>query len=211
MGYYPIFLELNGRRCGVIGGGAVAERKAAALIDAGAKITVIAPQLTRKLAAWSKQGIIRAIGRRYRPGDLTDCELAFVATGDPQVNAAVHEEAKSRGIWINAADDPAHCDFILPSVLRRGALAVAVSTGGESPALARAVREELENYFDPNYEIIAGLAAEARKALRARGIAPDYETWRKALTGEFRRWVERGERRSAKERLLEELGAVPCK
>ena len=146
MGYYPVFLELNERRCVVIGGGAVAERKVAALVKAGARITVISPELTINLAAWSQQQKIHAIARAYGAGDLAGYEISFVATDDPQVNAAVYEEGKSRGVWVNAADDPAHCDFILPSVLRRGTLTVAVSTGAASPALARMVREELERY-----------------------------------------------------------------
>ncbi len=209
MGYYPILLEMKERRCVVVGGGLVAERKAAALVEAGARVTVIAPTMTPNLVEWSQQRRIHTITRPYQMGDLAQYEIVFIATDDRQVNAAVYEEGKSRGVWVNAADDPSCCDFILPSVLRRGALTVAVSTGGESPALARAVREELENYFGTDYEVFATLAAEARTELRARGIAPDYGTWRKALTGEFRRWVARGERDRAKAFLLKELGATP--
>ncbi len=211
MGYYPIFLELNERRCVVIGGGAVAERKIAALVQTGARVTVIAPELTANLADWSQRESIHVITRAYRPGDLAGCEIAFVATDDPQVNAAAYKEGKSRGVWVNTADDPTHCDFILPSMLRRGTLTVAISTGAASPALARTVREELENYFSDDYEIVARLAAEVRRELRARGIVPGYEDWRKALTGELRQWVKRGELHRAKDRLLKELGAMSCK
>lgn len=211
MSYYPVFLEMKERRCLVIGGGLVAERKVAALVQAGARVTVIAPGLTVNLAEWSRQQSINAITRSYCAGDLAGYEMGFVATDDPQVNAAVYQEGKSRGVWVNAADDPAHCDFILPSVLRRSALTVAVSTGATSPALARMVREELESYFSRDYEIVAELAAEVREELRVRGIAPGYEKWRHALTGEFRQWVARGERREAKDFLLKELGALSCK
>ena len=93
-------------------------------------------------------------------------------------------------------------------MLRRGVLTIAVSTGAASPALARAVREELENYFDADYEIVAGLAAEVREELRARGIVPGYEKWRQALTGELRQWVKRGELHRAKDVLLKELGVT---
>ena len=210
MSYYPVFLEMKERRCLVIGGGLVAERKVATLVEAGARVSVIAPELTTNLAAWSQRESIHAITRAYRPGDLAGYEMVFVATDVPQVNAAVYEEGKSRGIWVNAADDPAHCDFILPSVLRRGALKVAVSTGGESPALARTVREELESYLSHDYVVVAELAAEVRHELRARGIAPEYEKWRQALTGKLRQLVARGERRQAKNFLLKELGAIPC-
>jgi precorrin-2 dehydrogenase/sirohydrochlorin ferrochelatase len=192
----------------VIGGGAVAERKVASLVPAGARVTVIAPELSANLAAWSQRESIHAITRAYRPGDLAGYEIVFVATDDPEVNAAVYEEGKSRSVWVNAADDPAHCDFILPSILRRGTLTVAVSTGAASPALARMVREELESYFSRDYEIVAELAAEVREELLARGIVPDYDTWHKALTGELRQWVTRGERRQAKDFLLKELGVT---
>jgi precorrin-2 dehydrogenase len=208
MSYYPIFLELNERRCVVIGGGAVAERKVAGLVQAGARVTVISPEFTANLAAWSQQQKIHAIARAYGVGDLAGYEIAFVATDDPQVNDAVYEEGKSCGVWVNAADDPAHCDFILPSVLRRGALTIAVSTGAASPALARTVREELESYFTHDYEIVAELAAEVREELRARGIAPGYDKWCQALTGELRQWVTRGKRRQAKDFLLKELGVT---
>ena len=210
MGYYPIFLDLKDQRCTVIGGGAVAERKIAALVQAGARVTVIAAELTANLAEWSQQQRINAVRRSYRAGDLAECEIVFVATDDSQENAAVRAEGKDRGVWVNVADDPAHCDFILPSVLQRGALTVAVSTGATSPALARLVREELESYFSHDYAVVAELAGEVREELRARGIAPEYEQWRRALTGELRQWVARGERRRAKNFLLKELGAIPC-
>src|SRR5215472_16507592 len=138
MGYYSVALDMTGRFTVVIGGGTVAERKVKGLLEAGAAVTVISPSLTAQLARWVKQGRISHVARSYTPGDLAGYELAFVATDDPRVNAAVFRESKKRGLWVNAADDPAHCDFILPSVLRRGELAVAVSTGGSSPALARA-------------------------------------------------------------------------
>ncbi len=208
MGFYPVSLEMNGRRCIVIGGGPVAERKVQALLEAGARVTVIAPEMTDIITEWFKHQRIEGVIRPYRVGDLAECEIVFIATDNRQVNAAVWGEAKSRGIWVNAADDPEHCDFILPSVLRRGALTISVSSGGESPALARAVREELEDYFGPDYEAIADVVAQARMELRSRGITPDYEKWHKALTGEFRQLVARGDRDRAKLFLLKELGAI---
>src|SRR5216684_636849 len=147
MGYYPIYVDMRRRRCLVIGGGVVAERKVASLVEAGAAVTVISPDITEQIARWSKSGAIDFLARRYQTGDLAEFELAFVATDDSKVNAAVYEEGKNRSVWVNSADDPEHCDFILPSIIRRGDLVVAISTGGESPALARAVREELDEYF----------------------------------------------------------------
>jgi precorrin-2 dehydrogenase/sirohydrochlorin ferrochelatase len=153
MSTYPIFLELTCCPCVVIGGGAVAERKARTLLQAGAIVTVISPNLTGTLMSWVQESKIRYVERKYRAGDLIGCRLAFVATGDCEVISVVALEARERGVWVNAADDPPNCDFILPSILRRGDLVVAVATGGASPALSRAIREELESYFSEDYAV----------------------------------------------------------
>jgi siroheme synthase-like protein len=206
MSYFPIYLDMSRRRCLVIGGGAVAERKIAALLETGAEVTVLAPDVTDVVAGLSKQNAIRFTARCYEDGDLDGFELAFVATDDPQVNAAVYREGRSRGVWVNSADDPARCDFILPSVLRRGDLTVAVSTGGTSPALARTVREELELYFTQEYESLAKLAAEVREELSNRSITVPFETWRRALSGEVRQLLMHSDFTRAKSHLLKELG-----
>lgn len=210
MGYYPIFLELAGRPCVVIGGGAVAERKAEGLLAQEASVTVISPELTARLEGLAREGRIRHIVRPYSHGDLAGSELAFVATDDGEVNAAVAREGQERGVWVNAADDPAHCDFILPSVLRRGELVVAVATGGSSPALSRAIREELEAYFTEDYAVLAGVVAEVRRELRQHARVPDAETWRRALDGDLRRLIAEGRREEAKARLLWRLRAGIC-
>jgi siroheme synthase-like protein len=206
MGYYPLYLEMNRRRCLVIGGGAVAERKIASLLEAGAEVTVISPDITETVARWSNDGSIQFHARHYQREDLNGHDLVFVATNDASVNAQVHQDGKNEGVWVNAADDPEHCDFILPSVLRRGDLTVAISSGGNSPALARTIREELESYFTQEYEQLAGLAAEARVELRKRSLSAPFETWRKALSGDVRQLLMRGEVARAKSRLLKELG-----
>jgi precorrin-2 dehydrogenase/sirohydrochlorin ferrochelatase len=206
MGYYPLYLEMNRRRCLVVGGGAVAERKIASLLEAGAKVTVISPDVTETVARWSKNNSIQFLSRRYQRGDVKGHELVFVATNDGSVNAQVHQDGKNQGVWVNAADDPEHCDFILPSVLRRGDLTVAVSSGGNSPALARTIREELEIYFTQEYEQLAGLAAEARVELQKRSLSAPFETWRRALSGDVRQLLMRGEVARAKSHLLKELG-----
>src|SRR5439155_694298 len=125
MGCYPVVLELEGRQCLVVGGGAVAERKVEALLEAGARVTVISPTLTPHLASWAHDGKIHLVARAWERGDLAGHALVFVATDDGAVNAEVASEGRRWGVWVNAADDPEHCDFILPSVLRRGALTVA--------------------------------------------------------------------------------------
>lgn len=206
MSFFPIYLEMRGRRCLVIGGGAVAERKIANLLEAGAEVTVISPDASENVARWSRNNTIQLEARCYQNGDLDGYELAFVATDDDRVNTSVYQEGKSRGVWVNAADDPAHCDFILPSVLRRGDLTVAVSSGGQSPALARTIREELEIYFSREYEQLAQLAAETRAELHQRALHVPFETWRRALSGDVRQFLMRGEIARAKSHLLKELG-----
>jgi precorrin-2 dehydrogenase/sirohydrochlorin ferrochelatase len=208
MSYFPIFLEMTGRRALVIGGGAVAERKIASLLEAGAQVTVISPDVTETIARWSKEKSINLTARCYQPGDLAGYELAFVATGDEAVSSRAYNEGQERGVWVNAADDPAHCDFILPSVLRRGDLTVAVSSGGGSPALARTIREELEIHLSQEYEQLAKLAAEARVELHKRSLNVPFENWRRALRGDVRQFLLRGEVARAKSHLLKELGVV---
>ncbi len=206
MGYYPIFVEMKDRPCVVVGGGVVAERKVEALLNAGATVTVISPSLTGLLHSQVEAGKIRYVGREYRPGDLTGYEMAFVATDDKKVNPVVAQEARERGVWINAADDPSHCDFILPSVLQRGDLVVAVATGGSSPALSRAIREELESYFTKDYAELTEVAAEVRRELRQRSVSPGAKAWRQALGEGFRRLIAEGKREEAKAHLMDTLG-----
>jgi precorrin-2 dehydrogenase/sirohydrochlorin ferrochelatase len=205
MGYYPIFVEMTNRPCVVVGGGVVAERKVEALLNAGATVTVISPSLTGLLHSQVEAGKIRYVGREYRSGDLIEHEMAFVATDDKKVNPVVAQEARERGVWINAADDPSHCDFILPSVLQRGDLVVAVATGGSSPALSRAIREELESYFTKDYAELTEVAAEVRRELRQRSVSPGAKAWRQALSEGFRRLIAEGKREEAKAHLMDTL------
>lgn len=133
---YPVFLDLTDAPVLLVGGGQVAARKAAGLVAAGARITVVAPQVRAELAAMA-----HAVHQRpFAEGDCAGFRLVLTATDDPQVNARVHVDASAAGIWVNSADDPANCTFILPAVARRGSVAVAVSTGGASPALAGHLR-----------------------------------------------------------------------
>jgi precorrin-2 dehydrogenase/sirohydrochlorin ferrochelatase len=210
MGYFPVLLDLTGRRCLMVGGGPVAERRIIGLLDAGAQVTVISPRVTPALAALAADGRISLQARHYLAGDLTGVDLAFVATAVREVNLAVAREAQERGVWVNAADDPAHCTFILPALVRRGDLTVAVATGGTSPALSRAIREELETYLTDEYATLAALAAEARREVRAAGQVVTADAWRQALGPEVRRIIVEQGRDAAKQRLLELLGVGAC-
>lgn len=206
MAYYPLCLEMAGRRCLVVGGGPVAERKVAGLLEAGARLTVVSPAVTARLADWARAERIRLIGREYAASDLVGHSVVFVATDDGRVNADVARDARAAVVLVNAADDPAHCDFILPAVLRRGELTVAVSTGGASPALARTVRDELDAYLDrEDYAALARVAADARRTLRDRGMRAPWERWREALGGEVRELVRADSLDAARVRLLDGL------
>jgi siroheme synthase-like protein len=206
MTYYPIFLDLRGRRCLVVGGGREGQRKVEGLLAAGGVVTVIAPELTPDLKQRLAAGEFEHVAREYQEGDLEGFELCMVATDDGAVNAVVNQEGKRRRIWVNAADDPPNCDFILPAVIRRGAITIASSTSGASPALARRLREELEAYLTEEMPALAELLREVRNDLRARGIKPDAEIWQYAIDEDLRVLLAQRKHRAAKTRLLEALG-----
>jgi len=203
---YPVMLDLEGRSCLVVGGGGVAGRKIAGLLEAGARLTVLSPALAPAVLDIAREGRFRWWPREYASGDVAGFALVMVATDDVTVNARVAAEAGERGVWVNCADDPEHCSFILPSVLRRGPLTVAVSTGGTSPTMARMVREELEGLLPADYGTLTELVGEMRHALHERGIALDAQRWREALDGELKRLVAAGRGAEARERLRERLG-----
>src|SRR6266478_2721176 len=198
---------MKDRRCVVIGGGAVAERKVEGLVAVGANVTVISPAITNGLRELLTQGAIRHVAREYQTGDRAGYDLVFVGTDKSEINAVVSNEARSLRIWVNSADDPDHCDFILPAVIRRGDLAVAVSTGGVSPAVTRAIREELDQYVSADYASFVQIAGEVRRELREKSVSPGAGAWNRALKGDFRRLIKEGRPEQAKELLLETLGA----
>lgn len=203
--YYPVFLDLTARRCLVVGGGPVAEGKVEGLLAAGARVTVVSPTVTERLAGWAAEGRLTHRARAYRAHDLGGHQVAFVATDDVAVTRAVAADGRACSIWVNAADEPARCDFTLPSVIRRGRLVVAVSTGGASPAAARAIREELEGYLTEKHAALVELAAEAREDLRRRGRSPGPAGWRGALDGRLRRLIADRRYRQARAHLARSL------
>jgi precorrin-2 dehydrogenase/sirohydrochlorin ferrochelatase len=143
MSLFPMFVKLAARRCVVVGAGAIAESKIESLLQAEAQVTVIAPAALPRVRAWADGGEIRWEQREYRSGDLTGAFLVVAATATAAVNRAVFAEAGERGVLCNAVDDPPFCDFYFPSVVRRGELQIAISTAGESPALAQRLRKEI--------------------------------------------------------------------
>ncbi len=159
----PVFLTVADRACVVIGGGPVGTRKARMLLDAGARVTVVTPQATAELEHLAREcGALRLLRRDYRPGDLAGSWLAFAATGVPEVQDQVATDAERERIWFNAVDEPARCSFITPAVVERGPIAIAVSTGGASPALAGAIRRDLDAWLGQEYEQAVRLLGELR-------------------------------------------------
>jgi precorrin-2 dehydrogenase/sirohydrochlorin ferrochelatase len=207
--YYPVCLDLRDRPCVVIGGGTVAARKVEGLLECGARVTVVAPLLAPALQALLDAGQITARLRPYADGDLDGAALAIAATDEREVNALVAAEARARGVWLNAADDPERCDFILPAVIRRGDLQIAISTGGRSPALARRVREDLERLLPAEYADLLPLLADVRAELREEGVDVPPERWQTALDEYVLSRLRAGDLAGARERLRAGLVLQP--
>lgn len=166
--YYPVFLDVEGKPCLVVGGGQTAERKVQALLECGAHVQVIAPAVRERLRALDRAGRIVCMERAFEPGDTAAMVVVIAATDDRATNERVAAEARRSGILCNVVDAPDLCSFIVPSVVRRGALTIAISTGGNSPALARKIREELEEEFGEEYGELLQLLGGLRKTIQTR-------------------------------------------
>ena len=176
---YPVMLDLRGRRCLVVGGGTVAHRKIAGLLDAGATVAVVAPGIDQSVL--ELDGALVVTRRRYRTSDLDGVHLVITCTDDPEVNRRVAEDATRRRIWVNSADDPSNCTFTLPAVARRGDLTLAISTNGRSPALARWLRRRFEREFDEAWVALLDVLAEVRAEARATFGTSEIDGWDRAL------------------------------
>ncbi len=165
MKYYPINLDIRGKKIVVIGGGTVAQQKLIALLQAEAKITVISPRFHPELVELSQAEKISLVQKEYQKGDLEEAFLVFGATNNPEVNRQIHEEAKERKILFNAVDQPDECDFIIPAKVVRGDLLIAISTAGSAPFLSKKIREKLELTFGAEYEPLIELFGKLRLIL----------------------------------------------
>jgi siroheme synthase-like protein len=179
--FYPLFLNIQGKKCVVVGGGKVALRKVMKLMEYGASIEVISTELCSELADLSGNGKIYTIRRSYRVSDLRKAWLAFAATDDRSTNKLIAEEAKSRGIPVNVADDAESSDFIVPSSVNRGEITIAVSTNGISPALSRKIRMRLEEAIVDEYSSLVNLVGEVRGEVKRLGIQASGKDWQEAL------------------------------
>jgi siroheme synthase-like protein len=187
----------------VVGGGVVAARKARSLLECGALVTVIAPEISAAMVAL---GPVTLEQRPYRPGDVAGFALVLTATGRPEIDGAVHADAEAAGIWINSADDLEHCSFTLPAVQRDGPVSVAVSTGGASPALASWLRSRLAAHLDGAGEL-ATLLSEARAAVKSSGRSTEDIDWAALLDGPLPGLVGQGRLAEARA-LIEQALAV---
>ncbi|MFB3917687.1 MAG: bifunctional precorrin-2 dehydrogenase/sirohydrochlorin ferrochelatase [Terriglobales bacterium] len=170
---FPIFIKLAGRRCLVVGGGAIAESKIATLLNAGAHVIVVAPQAGEQIQAWAARSALEWRRRDFQPLDVAGAFLAVAATNSEAVNASVFQACRQWGALCNVVDDPENCDFYYPAVVRRGPLQIAISTGGLSPAVARNLRQELEQQFGPEYEAWLEHVAELRRRILASDLDPE--------------------------------------
>jgi precorrin-2 dehydrogenase/sirohydrochlorin ferrochelatase len=148
---FPVFLKLDGRRCLLVGAGKVAEQKIAGLLSAGAEVHVVAPQASERIRQLAAARQVQWSARTFVPGDLDGVALVVAATSNAVVNGEIFRQAEARHVLCNVVDDPEHCSFYYPAVVRRGDLQIAISTAGNSPALAQRLRAELEETFGPEY------------------------------------------------------------
>lgn len=194
---YPVNLVVAGRPCLVVGGGRVALGKVRGLVEAGARVTVVAPEVDARIV---DLGV--AVERRpYRPGEAAGYRLVISATGDTAVNQQVYDDGEAAGVWVNSADDPDRCSATLPARHRQGRLLVTVSTGGHSPAVASWLRERLADELGVEYDDLIGVFSEVREEVRSRGLSTEQFDWRAALDSGILEDVRAGRLEAAKERL----------
>src|SRR5713101_7349208 len=172
MSLFPMFLKLEGRSCLVVGAGTIGQSKIRSLLVAGASVRVVAPHANAAVAEWARAGVITWEARGFNSADLEGAFLVVAATSFPDVNETIFREAQQRNVLCNVADDPEHCDFYYPAVVRRGQFQLAISTGGRSPALAQRLRCELEQQFGPEYAGWLEELGRARQQLFASSIEP---------------------------------------
>ena len=173
MKYYPVYIDVSKRKCVVVGGGDVAERKVERLLECGARVVVIGNELTPNLEAMKNEEKISHIPDNYKNDYIEGALLVIGATDRDEINERIYRDSKERGILVNIVDDPAKCDFIVPSVFQQGDLSIAISTGGKSPALARNLREELEQRYGHEYRILLNIMGDIREKIISRGEPSD--------------------------------------
>ena len=203
--FYPIYLSLKNKRVVVIGGGDVAQRKVESLLGTGAYITIISPEVTPRLESLAEANQIQIQRRAYAHGDCNGAMLVFSATDDAHVSTAVFREATKAGALVNTADQPALCDFIMPAVVRRGDIAIAISTSGKSPGLAARLRRKIAKVVGPEYAKFAELLSQARDEIRQTFLDVDERkaVHNRILDSDIMDRLKRNDSAGAKRRLRE--------
>jgi siroheme synthase-like protein len=204
--YYPLYLDVQGKKCLLVGGGNIALRKVSTLLACGAVVTVVSPRICAGLSKLADAGNVTVIHRPYREGDLAGASVAIIATSSRKTNSLAAAEARNSKILVNVVDDPQLSDFIVPSILRRGNLAISISTGGMSPALARKIRTRLQKEFGPEYSKIALLVHQVRAELKKQNIKATGKDWQQAIDlEELEELVRIGQPAKARAMLLSAL------
>ena len=208
MKYYPIFLDIKGRSCLVVGGGDVGTRKVEMLLDCGASVTVVSINVSDTLNRLSEDKRILLIKRAYRPSDLDGRFLLIGATNDEDLNQQLSLDAEKRNLLCNIADRPEACSFILPAIIRRGDLVLAVSTSGKSPALAKKLRKELERQFGEAYAVLLDLMGAVRKRLLTQKHAPEEHKpfFQKIIYSDIISWIQNRQFEKINDLLFDILG-----
>ena len=203
--YYPVYLNLAGKRCVIIGGGAIAQGKIGGLLQAGCHITVISPEATPGIRQAAQRGDVTWLERTYQPGDLEGAFIGVAATNVWHVNREIYEEAERLGVLLNVVDDPDLCSFIAPSIVKREPVTLAISTGGASPALARKLRETLAHAEALEWADLADVLAQARRIIKEKRVAIDPERWQCCITRDLLNMVQEGRSEEALDVLLRQL------
>lgn len=205
MDYFPIFLDIRSKRCLVVGGGAVAERKSANLLRAGADLVLIAPKITDSLLSWKEAGQLTHLPRNFTEADISGSRLVIAATDDTQVNRQIAELAQAQQIPVNVVDQPELCSFIVPSIIDRSPVVAAVSTGGASPVLARLIRSRMESMIPAGYGRLADLCSRFRQRVKDTFAKPAERRifWDRVLSGGVAERIFSGHTEEA-EQLLEQ-------
>ena len=205
MKYYPMYVDLKGKKCVVIGGGAVAERKVRSLMDCGAVVTVISPDLSEALQELAHERQIKYLRRTYRRGDLEGAFLAISATDRAELNAIIYGEANHKDILINVVDDPERCTYIVPSVVQRGDLTLSISTSGSCPALSKQIRAGLEEEFGEEYADYLRILRDARERIKGKYRTQEErkEVLQRVLKLDVLPMLRKGEKDLAEKRVME--------
>jgi len=170
MAYYPVFIKLDGETALVVGGGRVAQRKIETLLEYGASVRIVSKELTGKLKQFIESGDIRHVGEKFESRHLDGAFMVIAATDDKKLNREISEAARKRGLLINAVDQPPDCNFIVPSIVKKGDLTIAISTSGKSPALAKKLREKMDGQFGSEYRTFLTLMGRLRKEVLKMGL-----------------------------------------